>query len=165
MRGLHIFLSFLHEVYHSKGGQNQLWALIFVSVNLIYAEMQRLWPRLCQLSVLGYSRVIMVVSVPHVIQSSVQYCSFVSGTGLLSRVIKGGKMELLECLLSLSMLWFLCCSVSAPWGKFKTGQWLSLCLLFCAASYVCLTSFHYFHYKLSLKIWKKTSTNLPRSLK
>lgn len=46
----------------------------------------------------------MVVSVPHVIQSSVQYCSFVSGTGLLSRVIKGGKMELLECLLSLSML-------------------------------------------------------------
>lgn len=59
---------------------------------------------LCQLSVLGYSRVIMVVSVLHVIQSSVQYCSFVSGTGLLSRVIKDGKMKLLECLLSLSML-------------------------------------------------------------
>lgn len=66
------------------------------------AEIMTTW--LCQMSVLGYSRVIMVVSVPHVIQSSVQYCSFVSGTGLLSRVIKDGKMELLKCLLSLSML-------------------------------------------------------------
>lgn len=46
----------------------------------------------------------MVVPVFQVIQDGGQCCSFVSGTDVLSRVIKDGKMELLECLLSLSML-------------------------------------------------------------